>query len=81
MSDREDDDGLGCPECGCPDTSVYATPRKRPGYLVINGKKVGGNRRYRVCNDCGTKFISTEVASSIVRPHVKRRGEKAATPD
>lgn len=51
--------GLACPSCGCPQSKVWRTRRR---VLTINGQKVGGIRRERICDHCGRKFVTNEAA-------------------
>lgn len=49
--------GLECPKCGCPESRVYYTRRRR---FIINDKDHGGNFRRRVCAHCGHQYSTVE---------------------
>jgi len=55
-------DGLECPKCGCRRVDVQ-TIRHREG----------GNRRVRICCNCGRKMFTLELPLCGVRRHVKNQ--------
>ena len=57
--DSDQEAGLCCPSCGCPQSRVYYT---RDRSLTINGKAQGFKLRVRICSNenCGRKFTSSE---------------------
>jgi transcriptional regulator NrdR family protein len=64
MSKRPtEDDGLRCPRCACPDSSVTKT-RKLPTNMV---------RRYRTCRNCGWTWRTLEAREPMAGPHMDNR--------
>lgn len=59
MADRVKEKGIECPDCGCPDTSVWKT---RHFKLHQGDREIFVTRRQRLCKNCGTLFRTTERA-------------------
>jgi len=55
-SDRRNN-GLECPECGCPETVVKWVRHRA---FVVRGTRISKTIRRRVCQHCGKRFITTE---------------------
>lgn len=66
MSDRPTppassaEEGLCCPNCGCPESEVAWTRRR---VLTIGGKSIGAIVRARTCDHCGARFTTSERVS------------------
>lgn len=57
--------GLRCPECGCPESSVYRTTQKLDKII-----------RERICGNCKRQFLTRETVACI--PDETMRGPTSA---
>ena len=59
MQSRRQLQGVQCPHCGCKDSTVIQTRRRR--LPRVNGRLLGGIHRQRACERCGVPYWTTET--------------------